>query len=163
MHVLSILPYLKPSIISLMEIQISNLQSKKIDEELIRRVVEGVLRGEKVNFRGELSIALVDEDTIRVLNKKYRKKDSPTDVLSFPLSGKEDKDVFVGEIIISPEVVKKQAMEFKTSFKEELVLLLIHGVLHLLGYSHKKKEENRIMKEKERTYLEKLLGDANEG
>lgn len=83
----------------------------------------------------ELSILLTDNEGIRVLNKAYRKKDKPTDVLSFPMDGDAD---LLGDIVISIEKAAEQADEFRVSEAEELARLVSHGLLHLIGHDHVK-------------------------
>lgn len=110
-------------------IEINNLTGLAVDEKFLKKVAKIVLRGEKTqNF--DLSIAFVSRARIKEINKKYRKKNKVTDVLSF--SG-------INEIIICPQEARK-----------ELARVLIHGILHLLGYSHEK------MKGKEEYYLLKI-------
>ena len=89
--------------------------------------------------QAELSLALVSNAEIRRLNAKYRKKDYPTDVLSFPV---EDRlpvgERLLGDVIISVEKARQQAKERRRSLDQEVVTLLIHGVVHLLGYDHER-------------------------
>lgn len=82
----------------------------------------------------EVSILLADNEAIKELNKKYRKIAKPTDVLSFPM----EDDELLGDIVISVEKTKEQAAAFGVSFEEELSRLIIHGLLHLMGYDHVK-------------------------
>ena len=98
--------------------------------------------------KGELSIAFVDNKEIHNLNKEYRKVDSPTDVLSFPM----DQEI-LGDVIISVERAKSQANEYGHSLQRELCYLLTHGILHLLGYDHKNKVEREEMRKKEEGIL----------
>jgi probable rRNA maturation factor len=120
-----------------MEIEINNLSQRKIDEDFLRKITERVLASEKKS----VSIALVDRKTMQKINKKYRGQDKATDVLSF--SESETKDflndkLFLGEIIICPEE------------SDDLKKVLIHGLLHLLGYDHEKSQEEALkMKQKE--------------
>ena len=146
-------------------IEINNLTTNFVNEEFLRKTVEKVLSGEKREDNGELSIALVGEGRMRDINKSYRGKNRVTDVLSF--SGKKtSKEKFVlpaevapglGEIVICLREVKKNAKKFKVAFNEELIKVLIHGLLHLLGYDHEE-DENRaaIMREKEQYYFNAL-------
>ena len=99
---------------------------------------------------GELSVLLVDDDKIKTLNRQHRNIDSATDVLSFP---QMDDDEFIshllGDVVISVETAKRQASEHHFSLEQELVLLLLHGLLHLLGYDHERSpKEEQVMKEK---------------
>ncbi|MCL2356949.1 MAG: rRNA maturation RNase YbeY [Defluviitaleaceae bacterium] len=90
----------------------------------------------KLNY--EVSVSLVSDDEMRELNKKYRDKDAPTDVLSFPLSEEPPRRIFLsfGDIVISTETAARQAEEYGHSFERELSFLTVHGVLHLLGLDH---------------------------
>jgi len=98
-------------------VETNNLTKTKIDEDFLKKLAKKVLKGE--NRRIDISIAFVGKKRIRSFNKKYRKKDKATDVLSF-------KDG-LNEIVICPAVIKN---------KKELSEALIHGMLHLLGYEH---------------------------
>jgi probable rRNA maturation factor len=84
----------------------------------------------------ELSIALVSDVQIKRLNKLYRNKDKPTDVLSFPIGEKVEDWLILGDIVISVDTAKRQAQELGHSLEEELKRLLVHGLVHLLGYDH---------------------------
>ena len=100
----------------------------------------------------ELSIALVGDEEIRLLNGRYRSRDEPTDVLSFPVeeplpSGHR----FIGDVIISVERAARQARQRRRSLDDELEALLIHGILHNLGYDHERSpEDEREMRAMER-------------
>lgn len=100
--------------------------------------------------QAELSIALVRDATIRVLNHRYRGEDKPTDVLSFPLADAL-QPFLLGEVIISTETAARQAERYGRPLREELQVLLIHGILHLLGYDHEVSRREAIrMQRKER-------------
>lgn len=92
----------------------------------------------------ELSILLTNDETIRQLNKQWRNKDKPTDVLSFLVNEKPFgyKYTVLGDVIISLPYAKKQAKEIGLTEKEEILRLLAHGILHLLGYDHETSEED---------------------
>jgi probable rRNA maturation factor len=89
----------------------------------------------------ELSIVLVSDAQIKRLNKLYRNKDKPTDVLSFPIGEKVNGWLILGDIVISVDTAKRQAQELGYSLEEELKRLLVHGLVHLLGYDHELGEE----------------------
>jgi probable rRNA maturation factor len=96
-----------------------------------------------------ISLSLVRDRTIKTLNKSFRGKNSATDVLSFiPLDICKTQNGFLGDIIISVDTAKKNAKEQEVTFKEELLRLSVHGVLHLLGYDHefnaKKKDADKM-------------------
>ncbi len=116
--------------------------------------------------KAELSILLTDNNGIQKLNKRYLKKDKPTDVLSFPMcempflspsGGGQGEDAYcskilLGDIVISVETAKTQAKGNGVTLDEEMARLSIHGILHLLGFDHEKgrKEALRMKKEEER-------------
>jgi len=83
-----------------------------------------------------VSVFLTDDKTIQELNKTYRNKDKPTDVLSFPINEKVGDWLLLGEIVISVDTAKRQASSLGHSLQEELKRLLVHGFVHLLGYDH---------------------------
>lgn len=130
-------------------IEINNLTAIGIKKEFFKKIAKIVLEGEK-QTKKELSIALVGQGRIRELNKRYRDKNRATDVLAFPGDG-------LREIVICLREVKKNAKRFGSTFEKELARVLIHGVLHLLGYDHEKdKQLAEKMKEKEEYYLLQL-------
>ncbi|MCM0606222.1 MAG: rRNA maturation RNase YbeY [Xanthomonadaceae bacterium] len=100
-------------------------------------------------------VSLVSDSEIQKLNKKYRRKNKPTDVLSFPASSEFFKLGHLGELIIAEGVLKKQAREFKHSATVELKILMAHGFLHLLGLDHELSEKHSSAMAK---WEEKLLG-----
>ena len=138
-------------------IEINNLTLTSVNKSYLKKVAETVLKREgKKNFY--LSIALIGVSRIKKLNKKYLKRDYPTDVLVFPETESYLKINNLGEIVICPQVVKKNAKKFKLTFKKELSKILIHGILHLLGYDHEKsKKEAEKMERKENYYLKNLF------
>ena len=109
----------------------------------------------------ELSLLLTDDLEIQSLNRQYREIDRPTDVLSFPQDEdavNETGDTLLGDVVISVETAARQAKDHHLSFNEELILLAIHGILHLLDYDHERSEEDaRIMQEKTQTLFETLF------
>lgn len=168
-------------------IEINNLTTDNIDEEFLKKCAQTVLDEEKKKD-ADLSIALVGQGRMKQVNKKYRGKNRVTDVLSFPESkvllekfkvGSCQKVQGLGEIIICLREVKKNAKRYtpleiteaekerekgksltgyKSSFDKELVKVLIHGVLHLLGYDHEKDiTEAKKMEEKQRHYLSQIF------
>ena len=135
-------------------IEINNLTKVKVEEILIKKVVQIVLKGEnKKNIN--LSIAFVGPSRIKNLNKKYRRKNYVTDVLAFGENG----GLGLGEIVICLQEVKKNAKKYALSFEKELINCLIHGILHLLGYNHEKSEiKAKEMKRKHDYYLSQTYG-----
>jgi len=100
---------------------------------LFESLVKKILRREKA--LGKIDISFVNKEEIRKLNKKFRKKDKPTDVLSFVYEG----EGLLGDVIIAPEMARGSAKRFGVTYKAELKRLVIHGVLHVLGYEHGRK------------------------
>lgn len=119
-------------------------------EDFLLNTARTVLEREGIES-GELSIALVDDDEMQELNRKYRNCNETTDVLSFPLGEGQ-----LGEIIISWPRVEEQARDYGHSLERELGFLLVHGILHLLGYDHQQEEGTRTMRRKEEEILSYL-------
>jgi len=135
-------------------IEINNLTKFTVDKTFFSGVAKKVLKGENRETEN-LSIAFVSPEEIHKLNKQYRNKDTPTDVLSF---GKvsEFKDEF-SEVVICPEVVQEKYKDLGLTRKQELAKMLIHGILHNLGYDHEiSSEEESRMQEKEDYYFSKI-------
>ena len=116
-------------------------------ESKVNRIQKDIL-GKKYS----LSLALVDEKKSKELNKKYRSKNKPTNILSFSLR----KDM--GEIILCPDVIKREAKNFGKTFQEFLGFLVIHGMLHLKGYDH-----SSTMERLEKKYDKKYFGGHRRG
>ena len=119
---------------------------KKYPAAKLKRVAARILKLLKTD-KAELSVALIGNGEMRKLNARYRKKDYPTDVLSFPAAaGMPGGLQLLGDVIISVDKAKEQAKERGRSLDEEMTTLLIHGVLHLLGYDHERSAKDaRIM------------------
>ena len=138
-----------------------------VDEGWVRRIAQTVLKAEEVAPPYEVSLVFTDSETVRQLNRDYRGVDEPTDVLAFyMLPQKEVDDSFalppdgvtrLGEVIISYPQAVEQAREQGHSTEKELALLIIHGILHLLGYDHEEPEGESKMRGRERELLEKCL------
>ena len=97
-----------------------------------------------------MNVVFVNDTYIQALNKSYRKKDTPTDVLSFNYGGDSK---LIGEIYISIDTAKRQAKEYKHTLQDELAKLFVHGVLHIHGYDHETEKEYKIMAELEEKVL----------
>jgi len=137
-------------------------KSYAINSSFIKKVIGYVLRGLKKTEDIEIEVIFVDDPAIKKLNKKYKKSDRTTDVLSFGL----DAGVFgikklVGSVFISLDTARSNAKRFGTSFEEEVVLYVIHGILHLVGYDDGTKSEIRRMRSEEKRILEQICKDGN--
>jgi probable rRNA maturation factor len=98
-----------------------------------------------------LSLSLVGDEAIRALNLRYRGRDAPTDVLSFPLDGAPaGSERLLGDVVISVETARRQAADYDAPLQRELYRLLIHGMLHLKGHDHELPVERRAMEREER-------------
>ncbi|MFH1837944.1 MAG: rRNA maturation RNase YbeY [Candidatus Kuenenbacteria bacterium] len=126
-----------------------NQTKQKINKKLIKKIVQEVFKKMKFKEKAEISIIFVGEKKIKQLNKKYRKINKITDVLSFGLWKLEGTQNNFGEIFICYQKIIKQAKIFKHSVFQELKIILIHGILHLLGYDHEKKRDWEKMREME--------------
>ncbi len=117
----------------------------------------------------EMTVVVTDDETVRDLNRRYRGVDSPTDVLSFQVEG-DSQDRFVsppgfakylGDVVIAYPFTAAQAEEAGRPVAHDLLLMVIHGTLHLLGYDHAAPEEKAVMWKKQDDILRRLIGDAS--
>jgi len=136
-----------------------------VDGGWVKKIVQQLLKAEGVASPYEVSLVFTDSETVQRLNRDYRGVDEPTDVLAFymlPQKGADssfalppDGVTRLGEAIISYPRAVAQAREQGHSLERELALLVIHGILHLLGYDHEEPEEESKMRERERELLER--------
>ncbi len=129
-----------------------------VNEEETKEYIEKVLTKEyESDSPVYLSILLTGNDEIQVINREYRDKDQPTDVISFAYHETGDFDIgpydTLGDIVISLERVFEQAKEYNHSPKREFFYVLTHGILHLLGYDHIEEEDKVVMRAKEEEIL----------
>ncbi len=149
-----------------MQIWIDNRTEVSVDEKLytiMEQVVEKALEQEKHTTSVEVSISLVQYDEIQRLNKQFRHKDKPTDVLSFPMldesvesSQIEEQVLVLGDIIICMDQARVQAEEYGHSLEREIAFLTAHSMFHLMGYDHMNKEEEQWMEQKQEAVLQAL-------
>ena len=133
-------------------------RSRVVSSGEVKSAAEAMLRALKL-ARAELSVLLCDDATIHVLNRDYRRKDKPTDVLAFAL--REGKDGHLagetlGDVVISLETAQRQAAERSVATRGEVRMLLAHGLLHLLGWDHRTDAEDRRM----RAEVDRLLASV---
>ena len=129
-------------------------------EEQIRRTCDMVLQAEGIQDC-ILSVVLCDDAFILPLNRDFRGKDKPTDVLSFAQREGDfanKNDPLLGDVIVSFETTRRQSVEHNQTTTQELELLLTHGILHLLGYDHIENDDAIVMEERERIILETIRG-----
>ncbi len=131
-----------------------------IDCEDIESLVEKIMVNLECQDQ-EVSILLTEDAQIRQLNQQFRNIDQATDVLSFPQNTEDDPslpgELLLGDIAVSLDTAEAQAKEHNLSFKEEVILLLIHGILHLLGYDHEISEQEEIKMRSKTRELFKLV------
>lgn len=139
----------------------SHREPEPLDLAAFEHLATFVLDREDVPDASELSIAVVGLDEMAALNERYRSIQGPTDVLSFPCDDPcaidSGEPVTLGDVVIAPEIAERQATEYGHTVEEELNLLLVHGVLHLLGYEHDTDEGAAVMQERERMLLSAYL------
>jgi probable rRNA maturation factor len=137
-------------------IQIAPRFRAEVDEGNLRRLAAEVLRQEGVAGETELSLIVADDEAVRALNRRFRDVDAPTDVLAFGAGADEsfvtapDSPPYLGDVVVSYQRALAQAEEWGHTVAEELKLLVIHGILHLLGYDHQEEAAARKMRERER-------------
>jgi len=138
-------------------IEIINLNKAcRINRKFFKRIAEDVLAFIK-KPKTTLEIIFLDNKSIKIFNKRYKKRDAPTDVLSFKIGRREfGNNSFLGEVLISSERAFENAKIFKTDFEEELVLYAIHGILHLFGYDDESPGDRSVMARKEKETLRYL-------
>lgn len=128
----------------------------------LRRAILATLEAEGFQRDFEISVTLVSAEEIRRLNREFRDVDRETDVLSFPLLEEEEEEdpvAYLGDIVICPSVISRQAAEFGTTYRQEMCLMVIHSALHLLGWDHMEESE----KEQMFALQEKILASLDEG
>lgn len=148
-----------------MNLLLANDTNKDLDLDLIReraeKTIEEVLRVENFNENAEVSLSIVDMETIHRLNKEYRDVDRPTDVLSFPMDEEgydmEGNPLFLlGDIVICLDVAENQAKDFGHSLEREMMYLICHSTLHLLGYDHIEEDDKLEMRAREKEVMKNL-------
>ena len=158
-----------------MTIEISYESKINLDipyEEIIEKMVVASLDFEDCPYEAEVSVTIVDDEEIRSINNEYRGIDKSTDVLSFPFNefsapgnfddieenidafNPETGELLLGDIILSTEHILEQAKEYGHSKTRELAFLVVHSMLHLMGYDHMEDDERTVMEEKQRKILE---------
>lgn len=148
-----------------MNLLIANDTNEDLDLDLIRKKAEKtiteVLRVENISEDAEVSLSIVDKETIHRLNKDYRNVDRETDVLSFPLDeeGFDNEGnplILLGDIVICLDVAENQAADFGHSLEREIMYLICHSTLHLLGYDHIEEDDKKVMRSKEKEVMKNL-------
>ena len=151
----------------ILEIEFLDIDENEEYKKIIKKVIETCFEEENLkNSKLYVNVILTNPKNIKEINTKFRNIEKETDVLSFPMFEKEDIEFFknseneieevLGDIIVSIERVKEQAIEYGHSFERELAYMIVHGFYHLMGYDHMTEEDKSKMRPKEEKILEKL-------
>lgn len=138
-----------------MEVKYLNQEEFKIDTAPFSAYTKKLAKSIVV-MGGVLNVVFVNDKYIRALNKAYRGKDKPTDVLSFSYG----PDELIGEVYVSVETAERQAKDNKHSLSDELIRLIVHGILHVHGYDHEDDEDYKKMFAVEKKVLGKIAGEG---
>ena len=149
-----------------MSINTEPSQQRRLPQPWVRDVVRQVLSAVEATPGGRIEVLLAGDETVQRLNAEFRSEDTVTDVLSFPASNDDDDEAFpgseedleIGQIAVSVPQAERQAQEVGHSLRDESAHLLVHGVLHLLGYDHEEPDEERVMRGREDTLLLSIIG-----
>ncbi len=134
-------------------------------EQIVEKIIGETLSVHKIAKNVEISVVFTDDTEIRQINNDFRNIDKATDVLSFPqyeftlpgdISHINDEELILGDIIISVEHAREQAIEYNHSLNREVGYLTAHSMLHLLGYDHMADEEKILMREKEELIMKNI-------
>lgn len=132
-----------------MPVFLADEQSDDVDGDDLVALARHVLSARRVPTDMELSLLLVDRDTMAALNEQHMRKSGPTDVLAFPIDepgeAPPDAPAILGDVVLCPAVAAEQAHQFGRTPHDELRLLTVHGILHLLGMDHADPESERAM------------------
>jgi len=128
------------------------VDSEVNEKERVKRWIE-----ETINYEGKIgetiNIIFTSNNNIKSLNKKYLNRNYTTDIIAFNYN----RDFFIsGDLFLNPDTIMKNSEEYNTRFNEEILRVIIHGILHLVGYNDKSKEEKTVMREKENFYLDRF-------
>ena len=133
-----------------MNIELSDLTDSKCDLERLKSIAQFTILAQGVHPDSELNISLLDEDEMSALHLRWMQEDGPTDVLAFPMDEVKPNSAtlgpaMLGDIALCPIYANQNALKVHSSLQDELELLTVHGVLHLLGYDHMEADEKEVM------------------
>jgi probable rRNA maturation factor len=139
------------------DVFVANEQSDvEVDERRLIALARFAAAEEGIDPRAELSVLLVDRGAMASLKERWVGESGPTDVLAFPMDEDvgEDEPFMIGDVVICPDVAREQAETRSAPANEEVDLLLVHGILHLVGYDHVRAADAKAMKHRERRILQ---------
>ncbi len=148
-----------------MSVEVLNESGVSLDVRRTQKLARFVMDRMRVHPQAELCVTAVDEDTIAELNSKWMEKDGPTDVLAFPMDelrpghvNEEPEEGVLGDLVLCPVVAEQQAKTAGHSTDDEIDLLTVHGILHLLGYDHAEPTDHKAMFDLQASLLAEWLG-----
>lgn len=149
-----------------MSIFLADEQTESLGLGALHSLAELIMRDEGYPDDVEVTLLFINEDEMASYNEKFLNRPGPTDVLAFPVEDLlpgvvPDRDphgppLMLGDVVIAPAYVRRQAIEFGVSFEDEMSLMITHGILHLLGYDHEEEEDAQRMEARERRLLAKV-------
>ena len=143
-----------------------NIENNEHFCEMAKNILRKCYNIEKINNPNlAITIIFTNPDKIKEINYKYRNIDKSTDVLSFPMFEKDEIENIknteipevLGDIILSIEQIKRQAIEYEHSFEREFSYMIVHGFYHLIGFDHIEEEDKKVMRKKEEDVLKDLI------
>lgn len=152
-HYIHIMPPRKKEVV-LLEI-LDTQEELDVDIEKVRTVCERILNDNGIK-NGKLNVVLVDSGTIQQYNRDFLQHDYPTDSISFPIEDRRNEGYLEGEVLVCTEIARERAKEFGWTAEEELLLYVVHGMLHLTGFDDITPAQQTVMQKKEREYLATL-------
>ncbi|HEX2155046.1 MAG TPA: rRNA maturation RNase YbeY [Acidimicrobiia bacterium] len=147
-----------------MNVFVADEQSESVDVAAVRDLAGLVLENENCPAESEVSVILVGEEEMAGYNRRFLNRSGATDVISLPIEdavpGRPPGSVvggpppMLGDVILAPSYIRRQASELEVDFHDEMALMVVHGLLHLLGYQHDSDEDANRMEQRERSILE---------
>lgn len=149
-----------------MNVFVTDEQPIPVDVAGLRMLIESVLTSEAYPDESEVTLMLVTDDAMTEYNRRFMDRTGPTDVLAFPLEKLEpgvaperrpnDPPIMLGDVIVAPSYVARQADQHGSEFSDELALMVVHGMLHLMGWEHADDSQAEQMESRERVLLAKM-------
>lgn len=148
-----------------MTIFLADEQTEEVSVDELHDLAELVLTEEGFPRDAEVALLLVSENEMASYNQRFLGRSGPTDVLAFPVEellpgvvpdmGPDGPPLMLGDVILSPSYVRRQAGDYEVTFEDEIALMVTHGILHLLGYDHEEDDDAERMEQREREILAK--------
>lgn len=149
-----------------MSVFLADEQTEQVGLEDLHSLAEVVLREEGYPSDAEVTLLFVDESEMASYNEKFLERQGPTDVLAFPVeellpgvvpeTDPQGPPLMLGDVVVAPAYVRRQARQYEVSFEDEIALIVTHGILHLLGYDHVDDDDAEKMESRERELLGKV-------